>query len=240
MRKYWIHTHMYNFLSCLLSISVQHYSWEMLNVRKEQDEFLSWSLFWFPFLLISSNPKQSINTLKSTVQIVSLLQEPNVGVGFWCCLVVFPDGVPVWTVPKSPSGELLKNGGLTPLRSAEPSPALGKRSVSHGAEVREILHHPRIASVSAYFPCCLVVVFWAYGVSDVGPTPLKDWSGMSLMGKSILGAHFAGVTRLQGPTGNTWAKKGRRIRLELVFYNHRVIFFCSIISHGIAKIFFLR
>uniref|UniRef100_A0A3Q3WP98 Oxysterol-binding protein n=1 Tax=Mola mola TaxID=94237 RepID=A0A3Q3WP98_MOLML len=44
-------------------------------------------------------------------------------------------GVPVWTVPKSPSGEPLKNGGLTPLRSAEPSPALGKRTVSHGAEV---------------------------------------------------------------------------------------------------------
>ncbi|XP_053190307.1 oxysterol-binding protein-related protein 10-like isoform X2 [Scomber japonicus] len=44
------------------------------------------------------------------------------------------DGVPVWTVPKSPSGEQLKNGGLTPLRSAEPSPALRKRSLSHGAE----------------------------------------------------------------------------------------------------------
>ncbi|XP_017279823.2 oxysterol-binding protein-related protein 10 [Kryptolebias marmoratus] len=44
------------------------------------------------------------------------------------------DGVPVWTVPKSPSGELLKNGGLTPLRSAEPSPAFRRRSLSHGAE----------------------------------------------------------------------------------------------------------
>ncbi|KAM9738143.1 oxysterol-binding protein-related protein 10 isoform 3-T3 [Menidia menidia] len=44
------------------------------------------------------------------------------------------DGAPVWTVPKSPSGEQLKNGGLTPLRSAEPSPALRKRSLSHGAE----------------------------------------------------------------------------------------------------------
>ncbi|KAM7384489.1 hypothetical protein PAMA_011712 [Pampus argenteus] len=44
------------------------------------------------------------------------------------------DGVPVWTVPKSPSGEQLKNGGLTPLRSAEPSPALRKRCLSHGAE----------------------------------------------------------------------------------------------------------
>nr|XP_046272882.1 oxysterol-binding protein-related protein 10 isoform X2 [Scatophagus argus] len=44
------------------------------------------------------------------------------------------DGVPVWTVPKSPSGEPLKNGGLTPLQSAEPSPALRKRSASRGAE----------------------------------------------------------------------------------------------------------
>ncbi|XP_051928506.1 oxysterol-binding protein-related protein 10 isoform X1 [Hippocampus zosterae] len=44
------------------------------------------------------------------------------------------DGVPVWTVPKSPSGQHLKNGGLTPLCSAESSPALRKRSLSHDAE----------------------------------------------------------------------------------------------------------
>ncbi|XP_070403698.1 oxysterol-binding protein-related protein 10 isoform X2 [Nothobranchius furzeri] len=53
------------------------------------------------------------------------------------------DGVPVWTVPKSPSGEQLKNGGLTPLRSAEPSPAFRKRSLSHGAE-----HHPGLEDIS--------------------------------------------------------------------------------------------
>ncbi|XP_051811738.1 oxysterol-binding protein-related protein 10 isoform X3 [Acanthochromis polyacanthus] len=53
------------------------------------------------------------------------------------------DGVPVWTVPKSPSGEPWKNGGLTPLRSAEPSPALRKRSLSHGAE-----HHPGLEDIS--------------------------------------------------------------------------------------------
>ncbi|XP_061616119.1 oxysterol-binding protein-related protein 10 isoform X1 [Phyllopteryx taeniolatus] len=44
------------------------------------------------------------------------------------------DGAPVWTVPKSPSGQHLKNGGLTPLRSAEASPALRERSPSHGAQ----------------------------------------------------------------------------------------------------------
>ncbi|XP_062266117.1 oxysterol-binding protein-related protein 10 isoform X2 [Platichthys flesus] len=53
------------------------------------------------------------------------------------------DGVPVWTVPKSPSGELMKNGGLTPLRSAEPSPALRIRSLSHGAE-----HPPGLEDIS--------------------------------------------------------------------------------------------
>ncbi|XP_029022115.1 oxysterol-binding protein-related protein 10 isoform X2 [Betta splendens] len=53
------------------------------------------------------------------------------------------DGAPVWTVPKSPSGEQLKNGGLTPLRSAEPSPALRKKSLCHGAE-----HHPGLEDVS--------------------------------------------------------------------------------------------
>ncbi|XP_077364368.1 oxysterol-binding protein-related protein 10 isoform X3 [Festucalex cinctus] len=47
---------------------------------------------------------------------------------------VTTDGAPVWTVPKSPSGQHLKNGGPTPLRSAEPSPALRERSLSHAAE----------------------------------------------------------------------------------------------------------
>ncbi|KAM9384505.1 oxysterol-binding protein-related protein 10 [Pholidichthys leucotaenia] len=53
------------------------------------------------------------------------------------------DGVPVWTVPKSPSGEMLKNGGVTPLQSAEPSPALRKRILSHGAE-----RHPGLEDIS--------------------------------------------------------------------------------------------
>ncbi|KAJ8000386.1 hypothetical protein DPEC_G00204280 [Dallia pectoralis] len=46
----------------------------------------------------------------------------------------FADGVPVWTVPKSHSGERVKNGGLTPLFSAEPSPALKKTSPVQTAE----------------------------------------------------------------------------------------------------------
>nr|XP_020453356.1 oxysterol-binding protein-related protein 10-like isoform X2 [Monopterus albus] len=53
------------------------------------------------------------------------------------------DGAPVWTVPKSPSGEQLENGGLTPLRSAEPSPALRKRNLLHGAE-----HYPGLDDIS--------------------------------------------------------------------------------------------
>uniref|UniRef100_A0A8C5FCZ5 Oxysterol-binding protein n=1 Tax=Gadus morhua TaxID=8049 RepID=A0A8C5FCZ5_GADMO len=44
------------------------------------------------------------------------------------------DGAPVWTVPKSPSVEHLKNGGPTPLRLAEPSPSLRKKGMSPGAE----------------------------------------------------------------------------------------------------------
>uniref|UniRef100_A0A665VPC6 Oxysterol-binding protein n=1 Tax=Echeneis naucrates TaxID=173247 RepID=A0A665VPC6_ECHNA len=43
----------------------------------------------------------------------------------------------------SPSGEQLKNGGLTPLQSAEPSPALRIRGLSHGAE-----HHPGLEDIS--------------------------------------------------------------------------------------------
>ncbi|XP_031722313.1 oxysterol-binding protein-related protein 10 isoform X3 [Anarrhichthys ocellatus] len=53
------------------------------------------------------------------------------------------DGVPVWTVPKSPSGEQLKNGVLTPLRSVEPSPAFRERSLSHGAE-----HHQGLEDIN--------------------------------------------------------------------------------------------
>ncbi|XP_005457226.2 oxysterol-binding protein-related protein 10 isoform X1 [Oreochromis niloticus] len=53
------------------------------------------------------------------------------------------DGAPVWTVPKSPSGEQLKNGGLTPLQSTEPSPALRERILPHGAE-----QHPGLEDVS--------------------------------------------------------------------------------------------
>uniref|UniRef100_A0A3Q2X304 Oxysterol-binding protein n=1 Tax=Haplochromis burtoni TaxID=8153 RepID=A0A3Q2X304_HAPBU len=52
-------------------------------------------------------------------------------------------GAPVWTVPKSPSGEQLKNGGLTPLQSTEPSPDLRKRILPHGAE-----QHPGLEDVS--------------------------------------------------------------------------------------------
>ncbi|XP_056438378.1 oxysterol-binding protein-related protein 10-like isoform X2 [Gadus chalcogrammus] len=44
------------------------------------------------------------------------------------------DGAPVWTVPKSPSVDHLKNGGPTPLRLAEPSPSLRKKGMSPGAE----------------------------------------------------------------------------------------------------------
>ncbi|XP_061738109.1 oxysterol-binding protein-related protein 10 isoform X2 [Nerophis ophidion] len=44
------------------------------------------------------------------------------------------EGDPVWTVLKSPSGQQLKNGGLTPTRLIEPSPGLRERSPSHGAE----------------------------------------------------------------------------------------------------------
>ncbi|KAK5883490.1 hypothetical protein CesoFtcFv8_019817 [Champsocephalus esox] len=53
------------------------------------------------------------------------------------------DVAPVWTVPKSPSGEQLKNGDLMPLRSAEPSPTFRKRSLSHGAE-----HHQGLEDIS--------------------------------------------------------------------------------------------
>ncbi|KAM4550525.1 oxysterol-binding protein-related protein 10 isoform 3-T3 [Fundulus diaphanus] len=71
------------------------------------------------------------------------------------------DGVPVWTVPKSPSGDTLRNGGLTPSQSAEPSPALRKRSLSHGAEEmrssftqvkpvasQQCSHHPGLEDIS--------------------------------------------------------------------------------------------
>uniref|UniRef100_A0A4W6E4W8 Oxysterol-binding protein n=1 Tax=Lates calcarifer TaxID=8187 RepID=A0A4W6E4W8_LATCA len=48
----------------------------------------------------------------------------------------------------SPSGEQLKNGGLTPLRSAEPSPALRIRSLSHGTEVRNVTSYCQLSPLS--------------------------------------------------------------------------------------------
>ena len=87
-------------------------------------------------------------SLKIT-KLISKSQPPLVSLkltaGSDASLSFFLDGAPVWTVPKSPSGEQLKNGGLTPLRSAEPSPALRKRSLSHGAEVRNTLSHCKVS-----------------------------------------------------------------------------------------------
>ncbi|XP_051520570.1 oxysterol-binding protein-related protein 10-like [Myxocyprinus asiaticus] len=39
------------------------------------------------------------------------------------------DNVPVWTVPKSPSGECLRNGGAATLPSTDPSPSLSKKNL---------------------------------------------------------------------------------------------------------------
>uniref|UniRef100_A0A671QQB4 Oxysterol-binding protein n=1 Tax=Sinocyclocheilus anshuiensis TaxID=1608454 RepID=A0A671QQB4_9TELE len=45
------------------------------------------------------------------------------------------DNVPVWTVPKSPSGELLRNGGAVTRSSTEPSPSLRKTNLLQNTEV---------------------------------------------------------------------------------------------------------
>nr|XP_021323901.1 oxysterol-binding protein-related protein 10-like [Danio rerio] len=44
------------------------------------------------------------------------------------------DNVPVWTVPKSPSGERLRNGGAANLCSTEPSPTFRKKSLLQNTE----------------------------------------------------------------------------------------------------------
>ncbi|KAL6473386.1 hypothetical protein MHYP_G00169470 [Metynnis hypsauchen] len=44
------------------------------------------------------------------------------------------DGAHVWTVPKSPSAECVRNGGVAPLHSTEPSPSLRKKGPAHNAE----------------------------------------------------------------------------------------------------------
>lgn len=86
------------------------------------------------------------------------------------------DGAPVWTVPKSPSaGEQLKNGGVTPLRSAEPSPALRIRSQSRGAEVGKHLRHTVII-IAPFFPSCSLLLFWpvpVFSLANVKPLGSK-------------------------------------------------------------------
>ncbi|XP_016349914.1 oxysterol-binding protein-related protein 10-like [Sinocyclocheilus anshuiensis] len=44
------------------------------------------------------------------------------------------DNVPAWTVPKSPSGERLRNGGAATLSSTEPSPTLRKTTLLQNTE----------------------------------------------------------------------------------------------------------
>lgn len=95
---------------------------------------------------------KSENTNRSKLKRLLLLFITAVDSKLYSALTLpchFSDGVPVWTVPKSPSGELLKNGGLTPLRSTEPSPAFRKRSLSHGAEVRNIVSCCQLSPLSA-------------------------------------------------------------------------------------------
>ncbi|KAI4885225.1 hypothetical protein NFI96_027812 [Prochilodus magdalenae] len=45
------------------------------------------------------------------------------------------DGAHVWTVPKSPSADCVRNGGMAPMRSTEPSPSLRKKGPAHVAEI---------------------------------------------------------------------------------------------------------
>lgn len=100
------------------------------------------------FLRFFQPPKKSI--FKSQPALVSLLLTESLQPAL-TLPCQFSDGVPVWTVPKSPSGEQLKNGGLTPLRSAEPSPALRKRSLSHGAEVRNVTSRCQLSPLPLFF-----------------------------------------------------------------------------------------
>lgn len=59
-------------------------------------------------------------------------------IDFDSCSVCFVhvDTLPLWAVPKSPSAERLRNGGVTPLCSAEPSPALPKKGLPQNAQVK--------------------------------------------------------------------------------------------------------
>lgn len=198
--------------------------------------------FWFPFLLISSNPKQSINTLKSTVQIVSLLQEPNAGGGFWCCLVVFQMVFLCGLYQSRPQGSCWRMEVW--LLYDQPNPPRPSAKGACPMVLRwERYYITLISPPSLLISPVVLLLFSELMVSQMWDwhhwRAATDWSGISLMSKNIWGTNFAGVTRLQGQTGNTWAKKRRRIRLEPVFYNHRIIIVCSIISLGIAKIFFL-
>uniref|UniRef100_A0A673LR63 Oxysterol-binding protein n=1 Tax=Sinocyclocheilus rhinocerous TaxID=307959 RepID=A0A673LR63_9TELE len=48
------------------------------------------------------------------------------------------DNVPAWTVPKSPSGERLRDGGAATLSSTEPSPTLRKTTLLQNTEVKPL------------------------------------------------------------------------------------------------------
>lgn len=118
----------------------------------ECQKWIGWVFFlvplWFLLLLIWSNGTNHIEVNPKNLSLTLATKSRRLPLTLPCH---FSDGVPVWTVPKSPSGELLKNGGLTPLRSADPSPALSQRSVSHGAEVRNITSRCQKYHLFLYF-----------------------------------------------------------------------------------------
>lgn len=132
------HTHTYT-ISCLVSVNLGS---ALFTRNIECQKWIEWVFCSGPSLIpllinfIQPKTKHQYTQISSANRISSSGTKSRRSALTLPCH--FSDGVPVWTVPKSPSGELLKNGGLTPLQSAEPSPALSKRSVSHGAEVRNI------------------------------------------------------------------------------------------------------
>ena len=131
---------------CLVSVndtsSVKYLLWEPWYRMSETDSVWVFSLVFLAFTRTIHQHQLCLSKSQVSPSPGCYLKA---GGRLWPCPVIFSDGVPVWTVPKSPSGEQLKNGGLTPLQSAEPSPALRIRSPSHGAEVRSVTTHCQLS-----------------------------------------------------------------------------------------------
>ncbi|XP_035379214.1 oxysterol-binding protein-related protein 10 isoform X2 [Electrophorus electricus] len=84
----------------------------------------------------------SAATLSCLGDCLSILQHSHAQTGHAHARAPPSDGAPVWTIPKSPSADCVRNGGATPMCSTGPSPLLRKKGSTQHTEASVELVSP--------------------------------------------------------------------------------------------------